>query len=152
MEGSADECSRDLVAALVRCLDHSTPKKQANSKRKSVHWWLPSIDELRKQSNQRRRICQRKKRRGIECNKERIAAKHAKLALVNAVKKAKKAAWDELCAAVDTDPWGKLYRLVMGRLGVRKPIPGIRTPGRMDAIIAGLFLDHPPARSHGLAT
>lgn len=109
-----------------------------------MHWWSPSIGELRKQSNRRRRKYQRKKCRGTECNEEFIAAKHAKLALVNAIKKAKKAAWDELCAAVDIDSWGKPYRLVMGRLSVRRPILRIRTPGRMDAIIAGLFPDHPP--------
>lgn len=43
---------------------------------------------------------------------------------------------------VDSDPWGKPYRLIMGKLGIRRPIPGINTPGRMDAIINGLFPVH----------
>lgn len=30
----------------------------------------------------------------------------------------------------------------MGRLGVRRPIPGINTPGRVEAIVDGLFPGH----------
>lgn len=55
---------------------------------------------------------------------ERDAVKRAKLALVNAIKKAKESAWAEFYALVNDDPWGKPYRLVMFRLGVRRLIPG----------------------------
>lgn len=45
---------------------------------------------------------------------------------------------------MDADPWGKPCRLVMSRLGERRPIPGIHTPGRTEAIVDGLFPTHAP--------
>lgn len=70
-------------------------------------------------------------------------AKQAKLHLVNAIRQAKKAAWEELCAMVDSDPWGKPYKLVMSRLGPRRPISGLNTPGRIESIVDCLFPVHP---------
>lgn len=43
---------------------------------------------------------------------------------------------------VESDPWGKPYKLVMGRLCKKTPIPGIDIPGRVEAIIEGLFPIH----------
>lgn len=74
-----------------------------------------------------------------ECQEEQEMARHSKLALVGAIKNIKQAAWAELCGLVNDDPWGKPYRLVMSRLGVRRPIPGIITQSRMEAIVDGLF-------------
>lgn len=112
--GSAEDCAQRVTDALARCMDASTPKKlTVVSTKRSVHWGSPGIAKLRTQSNRLRRTYQRKKKRqGPEaCEEERNAARHAKLSLVNAIKAAKEAAWADLCALVDEDPWGKLYRL-----------------------------------------
>jgi len=53
--------------------------------------------------------------------------------------------WAELCKQVDTDPWGLPYRLVVKKLVGRRPIPGLKLPGRLDAIVNHLFpVSRPP--------
>lgn len=142
---SAEECAQDFMSALTRGMDCSTPRRApAGTKRKSVHWWSRDIAALRRDSNHARRTYQRKEQRhGLHtCQEEHDAAKRAKLALTNAIRRAKESAWANLCALVNDDPWGKPYRVVMSRLGVRRPIPGIGNPGRVDAIVEGLFPTH----------
>lgn len=39
------------------------------------------------------------------------------------VKKSQERSWEELCQAVDTDPWGLPYWLVMKKLGTKERIP-----------------------------
>lgn len=41
-----------------------------------------------------------------------------------------------------SDPWGKPYKLVMGKLYKRMPILGMGIPGRIENIIEGLFPTH----------
>lgn len=79
----------------------------------------------------------------MDSDQARDAARLAKRELVQAIRDAKEAAWTELLEFVDTDPWGKPYRLVMSKLGARRPIPGIHLPGRVEAIVDGLFPTHP---------
>lgn len=40
---------------------------------------------------------------------------------------------------VDSDPWGLPYKIVMRKLNIRRSIPGINLPGRLDSIIDTLF-------------
>lgn len=101
----AEERAQDLMAALVRAIDHSPLKKSTkDSKRKSVHWWSPEIRELRKESHLLRWLHQRKKRRCDDCEEEYNVAKSAKLVLVSRIKRAIKTPWAGLCAIVDMDP------------------------------------------------
>jgi len=47
---------------------------------------------------------------------------------------------------VNNDPWGVPYKLVTKKLIGRRPIPGIRLPGRLDSIVDHLFpSSKPPA-------
>lgn len=54
-------------------------------------------------------------------------------------KKAKEDSWQKLCCMMESDPWGKPYKLIMRKLRKRTPIPGIDIPGRVESIIEGLF-------------
>lgn len=44
---------------------------------------------------------------------------------------------------VESDPEGKLYKLMMGKLCKKSSTPGIDRPDRIDSIIEGLFPTHP---------
>lgn len=111
---TAEQCALELSATLTTAIDASAPKKTPRTNRKSVYWWSPEIGRrLRKTSNHSRRTYQRLKVRGEESDQARNAARQAKRELVPAIRDAKEAAWAELLALVDTDPWGKPYRLVM---------------------------------------
>lgn len=96
-----------------------------------------------------RRVHQRKlKRSGPDaCQEEREEAKLAKSNLVKSIKRSKEEKWKKLCDQVQQDPWGMPFKLIMGKLVKHLPIPGLSTPGRLDAIIQGLFPQH-PARVH----
>lgn len=59
--------------------------------------------------------------------------------LANAIKAAKHKFWADLIATVDTNIWGKPYRMFTKRLGRRKQIPGIELPGRLAGIVDALF-------------
>lgn len=44
-----------------------------------------------------------------------------------------------MCQAVDSDPWGIPYKIVMKKLSRRSPIPGIQLPGKLQNIVTTLF-------------
>lgn len=60
-------------------------------------------------------------------------------ALRIAIKKSQEDCWKKLCQSVEDDPWGLPYRLMMKRLTIRRPIPGLSQPGRLQEIIHELF-------------
>lgn len=113
IEDDAEENAKGLIEVLTSAMDEAANRKSPKTNnKKSVHWWTPKLKELRMESNHLRRVYQRKRKRhgGQECEAEYRAAKNAKLLLVKAIKNAKEQAWNELCALVDKDPWGRPYR------------------------------------------
>lgn len=143
-EASAELEAERLVREIKSALDASAPLHAANPRRKSVHWWSPELGILQKHANHLRRVLQRKKVRvGPDaCTSEEEEARNAKLALVKAIKLAKKLSWKLLCDQVDKDPWGLPYKIVMGKLG-RKPLAPNFT-GSVQDTIRDLFPIHPP--------
>jgi len=139
---SADECAVQLVQKIQEICMTETP---AGSRRKSVYWWSPEIDNFRKKANHARRVHQRKRKRlgPTASTEEENAAKDAKRQLVKAIKAAKAAAWKSLCDQVESDPWGTPYKLVMGKLARSPPIPGLNCPERVRSIVNTLFPVHP---------
>lgn len=129
---------------MTRILDEVAPNQTIVTRRRSVHWWTPQIKELRGKSNHLRRVYQRKLRRtnADACLPEKEAMKKVKLELTKLIKRSKEDAWRELCRLVETDPWGRPYRLVMGKLCRKPPMPGTIIPGRMQTIVEGLFPTH----------
>ncbi|KAE9545560.1 hypothetical protein AGLY_001103, partial [Aphis glycines] len=138
----ANQYSEAMVQAIK---DKSTTTIDPRAKhRRSVHWWTHEIADLRKEANHARRVYQRKlKKTGRgECVTEEERAKLTKLNLVKAIKRSKEQAWKRLCDLVDREPWGKAYKIVMGKLQKKRPIPELTTPGRLEKIISGLFPTH----------
>lgn len=109
-------------------------RSELDMTRKPVHWWNPELTVLRRNCVSARR------------NKTRLAARHKRLqqqlgvadpaavqaavdvdsadaelrtckkALKTAIARSKKACWNELVQSVDSDPFGKPYKLVMRKL------------------------------------
>lgn len=103
------------------------------------------FEELRRTANHLHHVFQHKRRRfgSIACAEEESAAKSTKLVLVKAIKSTREQAWKQLCDDVEREPWGKPYKIVIGKLSVRSPIPVLNLPERLLAIIKELFLSHP---------
>jgi hypothetical protein len=71
--------------------------------------------------------------------------KKAKKALHLAIKKAKDRSWKDLLASIDTDPWGKLYKMVLGKMLPQQcPATEELCPEQITKILDGLF----PARQY----
>ncbi|KAI4472797.1 hypothetical protein M0804_015605 [Polistes exclamans] len=60
--------------------------------------------------------------------------------LVRAIRRAKALAWRDFNATIEDDPWGRPYRLVMGKLGARGvPLTEALDPHLLERIVATLF-------------
>lgn len=123
-EEDAETAARRMSRMLKAASDASMPRvrKTDGGKKSSAYWWTEEIARARRTANAARRtfLRARRRQRGQPDTAETVALRgtyaEAKSALRTEIKKAKKAAWDELLRTVEGDPWGRPYRTVMGRL------------------------------------
>lgn len=134
----AAESIKRLQKILVEACDASMPRRTIFEGRKSAHWWNSDIAELRRKAIRARRAYQRAGRRpgSVRRTLEHEAYQEARTQLKTAIRKAQETSWRELCNAVNNDPWGVPYRVVMKKLG-RKP--NTMDSQRLTSIARGLF-------------
>ncbi|XP_011858169.1 PREDICTED: uncharacterized protein LOC105555737 [Vollenhovia emeryi] len=118
-----DEEAERLRELLTRACDGSMPRVKF-SPRRNAYWWSDAIAELRRASIKNKRTLQRERRRPI--TRERLEAlltayRESRVALKQAIRKAKEKAWSDLIEALDEDPWGRPYRLVLKKLSCGAP-------------------------------
>lgn len=110
---------------------------------RSVFWWTDAIAQLRRVSVACSRRYTRARHRGAPA--EDIAAKYAARKQARreykmAIRKAKAQAWDQLIEAINGDPWGKPYRIVLGRMRPAvSPLSETLDPLLLERILATLF-------------
>ncbi|KAF0757505.1 Uncharacterized protein FWK35_00017152 [Aphis craccivora] len=112
--------STALDEYLARACDASMPPRILGpAGKRPVHWWSDEIAELRKSVLCCRRSYQRTLRRHGPQDSEasRIQFLAARKRLRAAIRIAKDRCWKELCDEVESDPWGKPYRIVMNKFG-----------------------------------
>ncbi|KAL4082656.1 hypothetical protein QTP88_029717 [Uroleucon formosanum] len=129
-----------MDSLLVGACEASMPRKTTGPQgRRPAYWWSDGIAELRRQSLALRRRYQSCLRRSGQTDVEEARCRYsaARRALRIAIKQAKEKAWADLCSSVDTDPWGKPYRLVMKKFGAKNPAADARS--REAAIADALF-------------
>lgn len=112
--GSIEDRWRKMKGVLTSSCHVSMPV-QKSLPRRATYWWNEEIHDLRKRSMRARRVWIRARRRvpktPEECEK-RAAYKVAKKELGIAISKAKSAAWNDLLADLDENPWGLAYKIV----------------------------------------
>jgi hypothetical protein len=85
-----------------------------------VYWWSEEIARFREARIRAPRLYtrSRRKRRVNEATVVRLYGTYrgAQMPLQGAIKEAKRRAWDELLATLDSDPWGRPYRMVLNKL------------------------------------
>lgn len=109
-----------------------------------MHWWTEEIAALRKASFQARKKYQKENEK-VGLSVQRNTGRESSKALRIEIRRSQERCWAELCKQVDTDPWGLSYRLVVKKLVGRRPIPGLKLPGRLDDIVNHLFpVSRPP--------
>lgn len=101
--------------------------------------WTPELRALRKEANRLRRRKQRAHRMAPEVFEER-RAQYSKACseLGYAMQKARTEAWRELCSTLDTDMWGRPYKIMMARLKAKNPPPSL-TYEMATEVLQGLF-------------
>lgn len=117
-ETSAEEWAQWLATTLEQASDVAMPRARAGGRKRAAYWWNDGIAELRTKSIRSRRRATRA--RGhvpsevqVHLDRDvRIKRRH----LREAIWRAKSKAWGELLATLDEDPWGRPYKLVLGRL------------------------------------
>lgn len=93
------------------------------------------------------------RRRGNAADAEvaRVALRESQRVLRSAIAKAKSAAWKELLATLEHDPWGRPYRIVMQRLKSSVAATEKLDPPILDGIIQGLLpVDENAEFPHGV--
>lgn len=112
-EDNAESKCKNMYKFLRQACDASMPLAKTTNKREPVCWWNEEIAELRKQCNQKRRQFQRSR---LENRDElRETYRTARRCLKVAIKYAKNKCWQDLCAEIDKDPWGRPYKAVMSQ-------------------------------------
>lgn len=125
-----DECgpSQDVIRDVeyqakwlesIMTSDASTPRiKKRYNARKSTYWWNATISDLRNTCIKNRRLWTRArgKKTPPEVNKLQAEYKQARKNMRDEIRNAKRKAWQDLLDALDRDPWGLSYRLVVGAL------------------------------------
>lgn len=139
---AADQLIEYLASACDSCMP---PRVSPRAGRRQVHWWSKDLAALRQTTIKLRRALQRAARRHGHpdfTDAPRAAYTAKRKELRNAIRDAQAKSWSDLCAAVDSDPWGLPYRVVTKRIGRRRP--GAEARGREMEIVDRLFPNLPP--------
>lgn len=144
---NAEEESKIVMRRVVRACDTTMPRKGSDNRHSPVYWWSENIAILRKKCIlARRSLTRRRKKKGEswaelqEQLQERY--KKARARLVRAIKASKKQCWKELLEEVESDPWGRPYKVVVKRLkGQTTPSPCC--PVFLGKVVQALFPQRP---------
>jgi hypothetical protein len=113
-EGGIDQEAESLQRDMSAACDASMPPSIPGGGARIAYWWTEEIAELRRARRKRRRDEEE-----ISCCYEGYREKRR--ALQQQIQNAKARSWMELVKSVESDPWGRPYRLVMKKL--RPPAP-----------------------------
>lgn len=107
--------------------------------KRPMYWWSDAIDDLRQKALRLRRAYQASLRRIGHPGSQAVRAEFtaARRALRTEIRRSKEQAWKDLCRQVDSDPWGRPYKLVMRKFG--DGTARLASKGREDAISDHLF-------------
>lgn len=132
---------RRVMKIITEACNKSMPKlRNGNSNRKPVFWWNEEIANRRRECVQHRRRYTRA-RAHSEAEAERAEYKEARKRLQYSIFESKRKLWEELRENVNENPWGTGYKLVMKKLGAKKPTP-LMNQEHMENIVKSLFPEH----------
>jgi hypothetical protein len=147
--GSVDEeaeiLQRYMSAACDASMSRSVP---GGGRNRCVSWWTPEIAELWASCVQARRRFLRARRRRRMRDEEEISRcygfyREARRTLQRENKIAKARSWKELIEAVESDPWGRPYKVVTRKLRpAASPQTANMDPVLLANVIGTLFPRH----------
>jgi hypothetical protein len=142
VDEEAEELDRDMRSVCDAAMPRVSKK---NGEKRPVYWWNPDIAEARETCCRARREYARAQRRRRTRNEEEIFRlysqyNHLKKELKKKIKSSKEQSWKELVQSVDSDPWGRPYKIVMGKMRASAlPLTESMDPELLDEVIDNLF-------------
>ena len=148
-EGIADALAAEFEEVVAAACDDLLPRRGSPpTGKRAVHWWTPEIARLRRESTAARRAVKRAAARAgrhsaVVPEDKLIALRLSRAALNKAISRSKELCWKELLAAVDGDPWGQPYKLVLRKLKGLPATAGM-SKAEVERITDELFPTRPP--------
>lgn len=134
-ERAAAQLGDYLTEACNSCMP---PSPAPRIKRKPCYWWSMEISDLRTKALKAKRAYTRARRRDPVLSEAlRLDFRANRMALVAAIRAAREKSWNQLCNAVENDPWGLPYRVVTKKMATHPP--GAEARGREMEIAGHLF-------------
>ncbi|XP_032685219.1 uncharacterized protein LOC116850722 [Odontomachus brunneus] len=136
-----EEETAGLGEVMEAACDSSMPRARPTPR--AVYWWCEEVAELLGSVILLRRRVQRMRavrRKGLEWELARRSLRAARIDLRKAIVRAKAQAWQRLLEELDRDPWGRPYRIVLGRLRTwASPATENLDPQALDNVVGALF-------------
>ncbi|XP_033363215.1 LOW QUALITY PROTEIN: uncharacterized protein LOC117241388 [Bombus vosnesenskii] len=144
---SIDEEAEELRRYMCAACDASMPRSVPGGGRRDqgTYWWTPEIAEMRENCVRARRRFLRARRRRLTRDEEQISScyeeyREARRTLQREIKTAKARCWTELIEEVESDPWGRPYKVVTKKLRPSAPpLTSNMDPALLDNVIGTLF-------------
>ena len=141
--GSLEEEAGKIVRILTDICNTAMPKQKPFPK-KGTYWWTQEIEAMRLHCTKMRRRFQRARRRRHRYPEtEEVLYREYRESVVRLqreIKEAKTKAWEELCQTLDQDPWGRPYRIVLGKLnGNSQPATESLDSATLTGVLNALF-------------
>ncbi|XP_033363348.1 uncharacterized protein LOC117241589 [Bombus vosnesenskii] len=145
-QGSIDEEAEELRRYMTAACDASMPRSVPGGGRdQGTYWRTPEIAEMRENCVRARRRFLRACRRRLTRDEEEISScceeyREARRTLQRDIKTAKARCWTELIEEVESDPWGRPYKIVTEKLRPSAPpLTSDMDPALLDNVIGTLF-------------
>lgn len=138
---TAEEKTKQVMDAVMRACDAAMPRCGDGNQHAPAYWWSDTIAELRAQCKHARRLAQRARKRPTFPQLE-MAFKEARSQLAKAIKHSKREGWTRLMAEVNSDPFGRPYRVVMSTIKTQSRQQPT-CPMQLGEIVAVLFPKQP---------
>ena len=115
-----------------------------HSSRDATYWGSPELESKRRDCVLARRKLQHAKRRNTrnkvaEDQLRLLRYRETVISLQRGIREAKSRAWSELITTIDHDPWGRPYRLFLGKLKPSTPLTESLEPEMLERVLTTLF-------------
>lgn len=108
-DASAQDHSHKVTEMVQRLMEEQFPKVKRGMKK--VYWWSDELGRLRTDMRRRNRIWRRTGAEG-----DRRGFVKARTEYIWQIRKQKRLMWEKLIVEEEGDPWGKVYKIVSGKI------------------------------------
>lgn len=141
---SDPESTADMFREVMTSICDASMPRVRPVKRKAAYWWNSEISQLREHCLRSRRQFTRARRRRSatvdEIRRTYEVYRNATKSLQLAIAESRSRSWGELLQGLDRDPWGRPYKMVLGKLRpCVPPLTETLDPSFVEQVAEALF-------------